>query len=448
MRRWVFVLAGTIAIGVTVALSADAFFVSEDAAVLPAGDNESELDPAHQVLAFAEWEALTTEAPVVPIVRSVAIRRGDSLMAALTRVGVERVEAHEAIQSLRDVYNPRRDLQIGDELRIVFRPAFAQGGDGAASYRFAGLTLPLDYARDVRVRRSDDGAFQAEAVDKPLEHRLVEAGGVIDSSLFQDGREADIPAPVLIRLIQVYSFDVDFQRELRAGDGFELMFERSFDEAGRPVHDGDIQYAKLTLSGRELPLYLYTTAEGTTDYFNANGESVRKALMKTPIDGARLSSRFGNRRHPILGYTKLHTGADFAAPRGTPIYAAGNGRIVEIGRKGGYGRYIRIRHNGTYQTAYAHMKGYARGMKRGSRVRQGQVIGYVGSSGRSTGPHLHYEVIRDGVKIDPLKLKLPSGVKLAGAELDRFQAHRAELDRRFEDLRATVLLAGTTPSAQ
>ena len=200
---------------------------------------------------------------------------------------------------------------------------------------------------------------------------------------------------------------------------------------GVVVNNGEIQYAKLTLRGTELPLYRFETPEGNLDYFNTKGESVRKALMKTPIDGARLSSRFGNRKHPILGYTRLHAGVDFAAPRGTPIYAAGDGTVTVAGTNGGYGKYIKIRHNGTYSTAYAHLNGYARGVRKGKRVRQGQVIGYVGSTGRSTGPHLHYEIHRNGKQINPLGLKLPSGEKLKGQTLEAFLSLRDTVDRQF-----------------
>ncbi|MCH7814405.1 MAG: M23 family metallopeptidase, partial [Planctomycetes bacterium] len=176
-------------------------------------------------------------------------------------------------------------------------------------------------------------------------------------------------------------------------------------------------------------------------YFDAKGRSARKALMRTPIDGARLSSVFGRRRHPILGYNKLHRGVDFAAPRGTPIYAAGNGVIVRAGRNGAYGKYVRIRHNARYATAYAHMSGFARGTRKGKRVTQGQVIGYVGTTGRSTGPHLHYEILAGGVRTNPMKLRMPSGRKLKGAELARFQQTRAGIERRYAELGAAKVVA-------
>ena len=185
-------------------------------------------------------------------------------------------------------------------------------------------------------------------------------------------------------MIQIFSFDVDFQRDIRRGDTFGLLFDEYSDDSGRVVKSGDILLAEMVLSGKPMRLYRYKTHDGRVDYYDAKGKSVRKALLRTPIDGARISSGFGKRRHPILGYTRMHKGLDFAARRGTPIYAAGDGVIEYAGRNGGYGKYVRIRHNGTYKTAYAHMHRYGRGIRKGHRVRQGQVIGYVGSTGRST----------------------------------------------------------------
>ncbi len=386
-----------------------------------------------------------------PVVREVAVASGDNLMGILVRAGVDRNEAYAAIASLKNVYNPRRDLNVGDKLRLTFGPADETrpgtgGPDGTASnFAFDGLVLPVSYNRDIAVTRAENGGFSASEIERPLQRNSVRASGKIDSSLFVDGRNAGLPITVLVELIRIYSFDVDFQREIQSGDRFEVMYDQFTDEDGRPVHNGDITYAKLILSGTKLPLYRYNTKAGNLDYFNEKGASVRKALMRTPIDGARLSSRFGMRKHPILGYSRLHTGTDFAASAGTPIYAAGNGTVAEIGRKGGYGKDIRLRHNGTYDTAYAHMKSYARGLTRGKRVNQGQVIGYVGTTGRSTGPHLHYEVHRNGKQINPQTLKLPSGEKLKGKELKLFAAHRDAMDSAFAALVPTTptLIAGS-----
>jgi murein DD-endopeptidase MepM/ murein hydrolase activator NlpD len=242
-------------------------------------------------------------------------------------------------------------------------------------------------------------------------------------------------------MIRIFSFDVDFQREVRRGDGFEVLYHQAFDVNGAAVPITEIVFASMTLSKTPRPYYRYTPASGVTDYFDRRGQSVKKTLMRTPVDGARLSSGFGRRKHPILGYTKLHRGADFAAPTGTPIMAAGDGVVVSLGRNGHYGKYIQIRHNSTYSTAYAHMSAYRRGLKRGSRVRQGQTIGYVGSTGRSTGPHLHYEVLVNGKQRNPLGLKLPSGEQLRGKDLANFKLIRDEIDRQHNSLQPKPAIA-------
>lgn len=423
-------LAGAAVVLVAVAWSVNAFWNPSQKYYMADGDNDAAHTPMVEVRRYAVWEAEAGPVPAVPTTTAVEVKSGDSLMQVLTEAGIERRQAHSAIQSLRGVYDPRR-LRVGDELRLKFAPP--ADSEAQVQLKLVSLTLPLAFDRDVAVRRRSDGTFSAEEVEKSLDRRTERAVGEIGSSLFVDGSEAGVPAAVLVELIRIYSFAVDFQREIQRGDRFELMFDRFYDRSGATVSDGAIHYAKLTLSGKALPLYRYTTSDGDIDYFNEDGESVRKALMRTPIDGARLSSRFGKRKHPILGYTRLHAGTDFAAPSGTPIYAAGNGVVEAIGRNGGYGNYIRLRHNSTYQTAYAHMKGYARGLKKGTRVRQGQVIGYVGTTGRSTGPHLHYEVHRDRKQINPLTLELPSGEKLSGDRLAQFQEHRQQVDTQFAD---------------
>ncbi|MCK5275569.1 MAG: M23 family metallopeptidase, partial [Alphaproteobacteria bacterium] len=247
--------------------------------------------------------------------------------------------------------------------------------------------------------------------------------------------------------IRIFSWDVDFQRDIRKGDGFEVMYERFFDDNGELAHNGEVVYASLTLSGKRHAVYRHILKNGDVDYFDEKGQSAKKALMRTPIDGARLSSGFGKRKHPILGYTKMHKGLDFAAPRGTPIYAAGNGTVNYAGKKGGYGNYVRIRHNGTYQTAYAHMSGIARGVRKGKRVNQGQVIGYVGTTGRSTGNHLHYEVIRNGKFINSRRMHLPSGKALKGDDLAAFTAMTEEANVRYGALMGDTLLFASSEDA-
>jgi murein DD-endopeptidase MepM/ murein hydrolase activator NlpD len=293
------------------------------------------------------------------------------------------------------------------------------------------------------VKAAPDGGFVAEAMTKQVDRLVARSNGEIaGGSLLAAGMASGVPAGVMTEMIRIFSFDVDFQRDIQPGDRFDLMYERFHLADGRLVRGGEVMYAALTLSGKTLRLYRHKDSSGRLDYYNELGHSVRKALLKTPIDGARLTSRFGMREHPILGYSVMHRGVDFGAPTGTPIFAAGDGTIDDIGERSGYGRYIRVRHSGAYATAYAHMNGYGRGLRKGMRVRQGQVIGYVGASGRATGPHLHYEVIRDGAQINPVTVKFSTGEKLTGAELARFQATRNDLDRSLPSAQMALELSG------
>ncbi len=370
--------------------------------------------------------------------RTLTVGRGDTLMPMLVEAGIARTEAHAAITALAKVFSPRR-MWPGQEIVVDFRPAPVEGKPP----RFLGMTVSVDFAHEVRVARAEDGRFTARELEKELNAELARTSGTIENNLFDAATEAGTPVSVLIELIRAYSWDVDFQRGIQRGDGFEVVYRRFYDADGELVHNGDILFAALTLSGERSPVYAHTTQDGITDFFNEKGRSARKALLRTPIDGARLSSRYGRRRHPILGYNKMHRGLDFAAPRGTPIYAGGDGTLDYVGRKGAYGKYIRIRHNNEYATAYAHMSRYARGMRRGKRVKQGKIIGYVGTTGRSTGPHLHYEILRGGRQVNPMRVKMPSGMRLKGKELERFRAVRVEIDRQVAALATGTELAST-----
>jgi murein DD-endopeptidase MepM/ murein hydrolase activator NlpD len=331
----------------------------------------------------------------------------------------------------------------GTDMTLSFNP-LTESPDAPLSYR--GLRFKPSVEKTVSVARSWDNRFEATASKTRLIHGQAGVRGTITSSLYVDAIRMRVPVAVVTELIRAFSFDVDFQREIHPNDGFEILYDRLLTPDGTLAKPGEVIYGALILKGKRYPLYRHRMGDGTLDYFNHKGESVRKALMRTPIDGARLSSRFGRRRHPILGYTKVHKGVDFAAPRGTPIMAAGRGVIVAAGRNGGYGLYVRIRHNATYSTAYAHMRAIARGTRRGRRVRQGQIIGYVGSTGRSTGPHLHYEVLRNNRQTNPLGLKLPTGKKLRGAALRRFLAAKAEIDKAYAALNVSPRAERAAPS--
>ncbi len=410
-------------------------------ATIPESAAEAELDPG-MVMAPADSAvdaSLLYASYDVPLM----IAPGDTLMALLTGVGADRAEAHAAIKAMAEVYSPRK-IKPGQDILVTMRPGLL--ADGGTIQK---LRIVASVTRDVEVRRGAEGAYVAEAIDRPLESRTMLASGTIRTSLYKAAIESGLSRQVLGDLIHIFSFDVDFQREIQPGDSFELMYESLVDENGLAVRFGDIETASMTLSGKKSTYYRFKGSDGFYDYYDATGRSVRKTLLKTPIDGARISSRFGKRRHPILGYNKMHRGVDFAARTGTPVFAAGNGIIETAGRNGAYGKYVRIRHNGSYKTAYAHLSGYGPGVRKGRRVKQGQVIGYVGSTGRSTGPHLHYEVHKDGRRVNPLSIKLPSGRHLKGKELAAFEDHRLRLDSQFAALQGdTQLATATEPEEQ
>jgi murein DD-endopeptidase MepM/ murein hydrolase activator NlpD len=370
-----------------------------------------------------------------PIQKLVQVDKGDTLMDLLLRSGVERADALNAISALREVYNPR-NLRVGQDVTLTFeRPA-----DGIGAGAFQGVTLHPEADRQVTARRQAD-RFAAKEIKQQVNRELARFSGTIRANLFESAAAAGIPVSTLVEMIHALSYDVDFQRDIQPGDTFEVLFERYVDKKGERVRDGEILYASLNLSGNKVAIYRYTNAQGTADYYDAKGASVRKALLRTPVDGARLSSGFGERRHPILGYNRMHKGVDFAAPTGTPIYAAGDGTIDEAGTHNGYGYYIRIRHNNKYSTAYAHLSRFAQGIHSGKPIHQGQVIGYVGSTGASTGPHLHYEILVEGSQVNPLSVKFSGGSKLEGKEEVLYEARRKEVDRTFANLPESSKLA-------
>ena len=359
------------------------------------------------------------------IQKVVEVRPGDTLYGVLVDAGVTEDEAKNAVGAISDVFSPR-DLRAGQEITLNITTASGTR-QRDADLQLIGLSFEPDVTTDVKLTRSGTGDFVASSVDKPVVEENRRAAGIIDSSLFDAAQEAGVPMPVVADLIKTFSFDVDFQRDIQDGDSFEVLYERTENDAGQFVRSGKILFASLTLSGKEIPIY-YFERDGEGEYFTPGGEAIRKSLLRTPVDGARITSGFGMRMHPVLGYSKMHKGIDFGAPTGTPIYAAGSGTVVEIGKKGGYGNYIRIRHNGDYQTAYAHMSRFAKGLVQGEKVKQGQVIGYVGATGRATGPHLHYEILVDGDQVNPAKVKTTASNKLTGKDLKAFQAQVAKID--------------------
>jgi len=276
-------------------------------------------------------------------------------------------------------------------------------------------------------KNSEDLEFDEKILSIKLDKKIIYKENIILQSLYKAATDQNIPPNTIIEFARIYGFQVDFQRDIRKEDKFQIMYEVFIDENKKIIETGEILFANLKLSGQDNSLY-YFDKENLEGHYDKNGKSVQKALMKSPINGARLSSSFGMRKHPIDGYNKMHRGTDFAAPKGTPIMASGNGIVKKAGWCGGGGNCVKIRHNSTYETVYAHMSKFARGIKNGVRVKQGQTIGYVGSTGKSTGPHLHYEVIVNGKKVNSQKLKLPSGKVLKGKDRKYFETAKIKLD--------------------
>ncbi len=366
--------------------------------------------------------------PREDLLQLVRVKSGDTLTSVLDRGGATQEEARGAANAIADLFDPH-DLRPDHEVTLLFNNP-ANGGEMTLKR----VSLDPGPGYEVVATRAEGGDFTATEKKVPLRQTQVRAEAVIETSLYEATEQAGVPASLLSEVVRAFSYDVDFQRDLQPGDRFEVLYDRFETPEGVVAREGEVSYAALTLSGKKMMLYRFVTPEGTVEYYNEKGQSVRKALLKTPIDGARLSSGFGMRKHPILGYSRMHRGVDFAAATGTPIFAAGDGKVETAGAKGSYGTYVLIRHTGAYATAYAHLSRIAQGVRPGKAVRQGQVIGYVGTTGSSTGPHLHFEVIKDGGQINPSKVKFSSGMTLAGKDMKRFTAARDKIMAQFAHL--------------
>ena len=295
------------------------------------------------------------------------------------------------------------------------------------------LVYPINNTTSIEIRKNQEN-FDIKENILQLYKKEVVVKNIIKNNLYNSAVESGVEPNIIVEFARVFGFEVDFQRDIRKGDWFEILYEKFVDDNNKVRDTGKIIYASMYVNGEEINLYNFKY-NNEEEYYDIKGKSITKSLMKTPINGARLSSSFGMRKHPILGYNKMHRGTDFAAPSGTPIMASGSGTVTRARWCGGGGNCVKIKHNSTYETIYAHMKAFAKGIKEGKKVRQGQIIGYVGSTGLSTGPHLHYEVIVNGKKVNSQKLKLPSGKTLKGEERKQFELDRIKIDLKLGSLR-------------
>ncbi len=319
------------------------------------------------------------------------------------------------------------NIYSGRKLSLIVKKI----GDG--SNTMVNLIYPVDNTTSIEIRKVQNKYVVRENILQLYKKEVV-VKNIIKNNLYSSAIEVGIEPNIIVEFARIFGFEVDFQRDIRKGDWFEILYEKFQDDNNKVRDTGKIIYASMYVNGEEINLYNFKF-NNDEEFYDIKGKSITKSLMKTPINGARLSSSFGMRKHPILGYNKMHRGTDFAAPSGTPIMASGSGTITRARWCGGGGNCVKIKHNSTYETIYAHMKSFAKGIKEGRKVKQGQIIGYVGSTGLSTGPHLHYEVLVNGKKVNSQKLKLPSGKTLKGEERKQFELDRIKIDLKLAELR-------------
>ena len=427
------VLVGAACIGAGLAWNAGLFSAASAA--------EARTRAAERVIAAerAEQRAFT-DVYLTHEAREMRVEPGESLVGLMTRAGASQSEANAALASIADVYNPRQ-LQPGQPVNLYFER-------GPELARLTGVAFRSEPGASVTANWLKSGGFAARQVQMPLNFEIARISAPVDTSLYASALARGATDREIASLAGAFGYDVDFQRDVLPGDHFELVFERFYDDLGNTVRTGDLLFIALnTRQGRRVFYAFQAPGDRQPDWYDPDGKSARKFLMKTPINGARLSSGFGMRLHPVLGYSAMHRGTDFAAPIGTPIMAAGDGIVERAGPFSSFGNYVRLRHGAEYETAYGHMLRVAPGIHPGARVNQGQIIGYVGTTGRSTGPHLHYEVLKGGSQINPMGLRVANGRNLAGRDLELFRAERARIDtlRHVRDREAPGAIEAAAP---
>jgi murein DD-endopeptidase MepM/ murein hydrolase activator NlpD len=372
-------------------------------------------------------------------VTTLEVKSGDTFIKILTssELDISYNEANEIVNSLKGVYNVR-NLKIGQKIFVTTTESIEEEGINIKS-----VTIRQAADQRVIVDKNDEGRYVARKEKDELLEEVNTASGVIDENLSVSMNKLGVPKKIVSEFINVFAFSIDFRRDVHSGDKFEIIYENYINNDGELIRTGDILYAALYLRNDKIALYRFESEKGGVDYYNEKGLPMKKTLHRKPLDfpKARISSHYGKRRHPILKQTRIHWGVDYAAPRGTAVFAAGDGVVQVAKYNGGYGKYIKIRHNSEYSTAYGHLNGYAKGIAQGTRVKQGQVIGYVGNTGRSTGPHLHYEVIQGGRRVNPLHIKASTGENLKGKDFEAFKQVVASVQTAHPSMFASVASA-------
>jgi murein DD-endopeptidase MepM/ murein hydrolase activator NlpD len=401
---------------------------------------------------------------------TVTLDSGDTLAGMLEDVGISAQDANAVVAAMGKDFNPR-SLKAGQSFDLTYSVATidatgqapaapsqprtttvmvnhkpvvvpidageddasgARDENSQAISRLLSIHFSPSIEQDITVTRTTQGGYTADIQKKELQLHRHRAGGTIDGSLYLSAMQAGIPTEVVGNMMKMFAYKVDFQRDLHPGDKFEVFYDYYYTPEGLPAKYGAISYAMMTLGGKQIPMYRFQDdPDNAAEYFDAKGENARGMLMKTPVDGARISSGFGSRFHPILGYTRMHKGVDFAVPTGTPVMAAGAGTVEFMGWANGYGNFVKISHGSGYATGYGHLSRFAPGMRKGAKVRQGQVFAYSGMTGMATGPHLHYETFVNNVQVNPLTLKMAQGRILAGRLLQLFKEKRLEIENQL-----------------
>ena len=387
--------------------------------------------PAQRPLTPSALAALQTEAFAqsaaqpgfaAPVDIPVKVQRGETFEAAVRRVGVAPADAHQVVDALAPAFDTVK-IKAG----MTFNAAVAMPRDRRGPVRLIGLSMRTGPASAITLSRTFDGALRLRELEEKVRDDTAVAQGAMRGSLYESAEAAGATPTLTAQVVKLFSHKLDFSRDIHAGDKFRMVFDRKVTESGRTIETGQLLYAEIGAKGQVTQFYRFQPrGGGEAQYFDALGKNIRGFLLRTPVDGARVTSGFGMRMHPLLGYTRMHQGIDFGVPTGTPVYAAGDGVVEEARWAGGYGRWLKLRHSGGWETAYGHLSGWV--VHAGAHVRQGQVIAYSGSTGESTGPHLHYEVIKAGVKINPKGANAPGGTVLEGRELAAFHAEKAHID--------------------
>ena len=353
------------------------------------------------------------------------VENNDTLEKILKKYNIDNADINNLISEI--IKKKLTNISPGAPIQIITK-------EEKGTNKIISLFYPIDAINSVEAKKNKD-TFDVSKIILKLNKKEIVLSNTIKNNLYNSAIKAGVEPNIIVEFANIFGFEVDFQRDIRTDDTFEVYYEQYVDAENIVRNTGKIIYASMFVNNKELSLYnfKYDNKQG---YYDVDGKSVIKTLMKTPINGARLSSSFGMRKHPILGYNKLHQGTDFAAPKGTPIMASGSGVILRAQKYKGYGNYVSIKHNSTYVTAYGHMSKYGRGIKKGVRVNQGRIVGYVGSTGMSTGPHLHYEVLKNGRRINSQRMKLPSGKILSNEARNKFEVERIKIDVKLAELRA------------